>query len=205
MENFDFGKAINIFLVAFVIFIVVMIAFVARLVSTFMVRNKNTNITSTYATSLPPAESPLEIAHSTTVNLTRISDNYLHTDGKVKEETYDVMLTIAEARKQALNELFAVEPAALLSVIFPEETRTLLPQEAQSLIEVQIITEGKLLIIQVPEKAEKKYTLIARNGEEYTLYFPDGMPQLSSNIGVRIHGVRLDNKILVQSIEQISI
>lgn len=205
MENFDFGKAINIFLVAFVIFIVVMIAFVARLVSTFMVRNKNTNLTSTYAQSIPPAESAVEIAHNTTVSLTRISENYIRTDGQVKEQTYDVLLTIAQARKQALNELFETDPGTIDSVVFPDDVRSLLPEEAQSLIEKQVIMEGRFAVIQVPDKADKGYSLVARNGEEYRLYFAEGMPQTAPNSGIRVHGILLDNKLLIQSIEEISL
>lgn len=206
MENFDFGKAINIFLVAFVIFLVVMIAFVARLVSTFMVKNKNTNLTASYATTqVPPAGTPLEIAHSTTIDLARIGENYLHTDGFVKEQTYDVLMTMAQARKQSLDELFESDPAGILSVLFPEDTRALLPPEAQTFIEAQVITEGRFSVTQIPNITEKRYSVIARNGEEFRLYFPEGIPQTPPNSGVRIRGVRLDNKILVQSIEEISL
>lgn len=205
MENFDFGKAINIFLIAFVIFIVVMIAFVARLVSTFMVRNKNTNLTKSYAQTIPPAESAVEIAHNTTVSLTRISENYISTQGQVKEQTYEVLLTIAQARKQALNELFESDPGTIDSVIFPDDVRSLLPEEAKTLIEKKVIIEGRFSVTEVSGNSDKHYVLISRNGEEYSLYFADGMPQVAPNTGVRINGILLDNKIAVQSIEQITL
>lgn len=205
MENFDFGKVINIFFVAFVIFMVVMIAFVARLVSTFMVKNKNTNITKTFATTIPPAESPLEIAHTTTVSLTRISENYVNSTAEVKQTAYEVLLTIAQARKQAIDALFEDDPSAISSVLFPEDTRALLPAEAQTFIEAGVITEGRFNAAQIPNQTDKRYSVIARNGEEFSLYFTDGLPQTPPNAGVRIRGIRLDNKILVQSIEEISL
>lgn len=205
MENFDFGKAINLFLVAFVIFIVVMIAFVARLVSTFMARNKNASPTISYAHSIPPAESPIEIAHTTTISLTRISENYLKSTPEEKQVSYEVLLTIAQARKQAIDSLFEENPEAVFSVLFPEDTRTLLPSEAQTFIEAQIITEGRFKIIKLPNQAGNRYNLIAKNGEEYLLYFTSGLPQIAPNSGARVRGVQLDNKILVQSIEEISL
>src|SRR3989338_11013968 len=100
MENFDFGKAINIFLVVFVIFIVVMIAFVARLVSTFMVRKNSTPLTATYANQ-ETAETPIETLHTTTVSLNNLGEEYILGTGQEKQEMYEVLLTIAEARKQA--------------------------------------------------------------------------------------------------------
>ena len=205
MENFDFGRAINMFLVAFVIFIVIMIAFVARLVSTFMARNKSTSVTSTYAKSIPPAESQLEIAHTTTISLTRISENYLTNTEEERQLNYEVLLTIAQARKQAIDSLFEEDPTAILSTLFPDDLRTNLPSEAQTFIEAQIITEGRFKVLQIPNQPEKRYSLIAKNGEEYKLYFTTGLPQLPPNSAIRVRGVRLGNKMLVQSIEETSL
>lgn len=204
MENFDFGRAINLFLVAFVIFIVVMIAFVARLVSTFMARNKTTNLTTSYAHSIPPAESPLEIAHTTTVSLTRISENYINNSSEEKLINYEVLLTIAQARRQAIDSLYEEEPAAILSTLFPDDIRTQLPSEVQTFIEAQIITEGRFKATQVPNQ-DKQYSLIAKNGDEYMLYFTTGLPQIPPNSGIRVKGIRLDGKILVQTIEEVSL
>lgn len=208
MENFDFGRTINIFLVAFVIFIAIMIAFVARMVSTFMVRNTNTNLTSAYAQNDQTIETPIETLHTTTVSLNNIGDAYVNNTEEEKKQNYEVLLTIAQARKQALLSVIEENPEAIFSSIFPQEIRDVLPAEAQIFIENEIIIEGSLKLMQVENtvthERDRQYTILARSGDEFLLYIPEKIvPPAGSNIMVRIQGIQIDNKIVVQTIKTI--
>lgn len=207
MENFDLGKAVSVFLLAFIVFIVIMIAFFARLVSRFMVRNNTTNLSTTYAHSVEPIETPLETLHTTTVTLSRLSDDYIKASEENKKLSYDLLLTMAQARKQSLNSVLEDNPSEILSSLFPDSTRSQLPDEIKTFIETPVIVEGQLKISTIEDKNAQSlknyYKIISRNGEEFNLYFQDDKTVPIADSHIRIHGIQVDNKIVVQSINTI--
>ncbi len=208
MDDIDLGKILNYFYVFFVVILIVMIVFFSRLVSIMLTQKKNTPFDKVNAAQPAATQSYLEDAYTMTVRLTQLAQLQSTSAGVMTPSQKEVIVTLAEGRKQAMLAVMNENPQAVQSTIFSEDLIAFLPEEAKMFIEKKGTLEGVVESTGVdagePKEFGKNFTLTTQNGSLYILHFVSadiGLPQTGTQMIVQ--GTILDNHVLVSSLRKI--
>lgn len=117
-----------------------------------------------------------------------------------KSQTFSLLQQILRQRKDQLTELTEKDPAQVLKLLLPKNIREALSQVIAEDIESDITTEGILAIFHEDDfdalKSRTNYILQSSQGD-FSLHTPRQFGDLVSNTKVRVKGVRIGNKIII--------
>lgn len=111
------------------------------------------------------------------------------------------LLALAEARQKMLIEKLDKDPAEVLRLRLPEETRAEMPTAVRELVESEAEMEGELQVVIVHDSASKshiEYSVKADRGDRRPLYLSRQPPrELLSGQRVRVKALALDKNLVL--------
>ncbi|OGE02630.1 hypothetical protein A2196_00100, partial [Candidatus Curtissbacteria bacterium RIFOXYA1_FULL_41_14] len=122
-----------------------------------------------------------------------------------KPHMFDVMVKLAKTRQDSLSSLIEKEPQEFLKVSYPAQIRELFPQEVKANLEERVSLEGELSTLTVDslEPQEGKTLYFLNTGKaRYSIYPTSPLPEVSSDQRVKITGVKLGDKIALNTSEK---
>lgn len=208
MDDFDLGKILNYFYVFFVVVLIAMIVFFSRLVSIMLTQRKDAQLTKVNAEQSNGSKTYLEDAYTMTVRLTQLAELQSSSNAGLTPGQKEVIVTLAQGRKQALLAVVEENPEAVQSTVFPDDLRSAVPEEARIFIERKGAVQGMVNRIVASESGTQNivshFTLTSSDGERYILHFIDEgtTAELTGKTAI-VKGVILDNHLIVEAVQQL--
>ncbi len=201
------GKVLNYFYVFFVVVLIAMIVFFSRLVSIMLTQKKNAELTKANAAQTTGTKTYLEDTYTMTVRLTQLAELQSSRGGAVTPEQKEIMVTLAEGRRQAMLAVIEENPQAVRATVFSEELRMALPEEARTFIERKGTVEGVIKSVNSSggenQKEVTHNTVTTLNGNRYIMYFTQSVEVPKPGSRAIIQGIILDDRIIVESVKLI--
>lgn len=116
-------------------------------------------------------------------------------------------VNLVVTRKQGLLSLVEKDPETFLRTALPKKIKEKFSPEIQKNIEEEVKLEGELHILHKDDFknriSKNFYYLNTKEGKKYQLYFIGEGPSLFSGTKVKVHGIKIENKIAIPSLKEV--
>lgn len=155
-------------------------------------------------TSQTPPQTQQQGARDLTDNLLKISSDYRQALPEEQVQLLELIVKVAKEREDLLKSLIEENPREFLKLALSEEVKKSLPKEVQTNIEGSVSVAGELEIIHIDNieqgKGDLEYSLIEDN-KTFSLHPTKELTDLTSGEKVKVSGVKLGDKIAIDSDE----
>ncbi len=187
-----------------IIWLILLVMIIFGSAITWQLRGNFWGLAETNTVSVPVYEDQKKIADEYSKSLLNLKQIYPKTPDGQKPALMDTMISVAQARQEAMLKLIRQNPKRFLLASMPENLVKTFPQAIRQYLEIPVAhLKGTLKIISAdntPTKSARQFQFLTNNKEEYNVYFGKHEQVINKEGEAEmIAGVRLDRTIAIYS------